>query len=201
MTTWYYQLLELCILIPKSKGVTVDPSLVVHLFIVIEKADTTWCFKIIWRLIQHTALKYSVEGCCSFTSDWLVLRVELLFVLLKLLMFSSGTECLGEKKEAHGRGSPCRVREKKRRALAAEKERCVPTLRAWGWGGGGEKKTRCKLRWQGVTACIFARVGGRNDNLLLMPSCFANILETFFFLFCQKNDGCQVVLANYWSCS
>jgi len=37
-------------------------SLVIELFIVIEKAAMTGCFKIIWQIIQHTALTYSVEG-------------------------------------------------------------------------------------------------------------------------------------------
>ena len=53
------------------------------------------CFKIIWWLIQHTPLKFFVEGCCSFTSVWFVLSAELLFECLKFSLFSSGTGCLG----------------------------------------------------------------------------------------------------------
>ena len=69
--------------------------LAIELYIVIEKAGTTGGFKIIWRLIQHTPLKYSVEGCCLFTSDWLVVCDLLLFVLLNFSLFASDTECLG----------------------------------------------------------------------------------------------------------
>ena len=41
-------------------------SLVIELFIVIEKAAMTGCFEIIWRTIQHTAPKYFVEGSYSY---------------------------------------------------------------------------------------------------------------------------------------
>ena len=40
-------------------------------------------------------LKFFVEGCCSFTSVWIVLSAELLFECLKFSLFSSGTGCLG----------------------------------------------------------------------------------------------------------
>jgi len=70
-------------------------SLAIEFFIGTEKAATKGCFKIIWRLIQHTPLKFFVEGCCSFTSVWFVLSAELLFECLKFSLFSSGTGCLG----------------------------------------------------------------------------------------------------------
>jgi len=38
-------------------------------FTVIDKADMTCCIKIIWRRIQHTASKYSVEGYCPFNIE------------------------------------------------------------------------------------------------------------------------------------
>jgi len=65
------------------KEVMVALSLAIEFFIGTEKAATKGCFKIIWRLIQHTPLKFFVEGCCSFTSVWFVLSAELLFECLK----------------------------------------------------------------------------------------------------------------------
>jgi hypothetical protein len=41
-------------------------------------------------------------------------------------------------------------------------------------------------------ARLFARMGGRDDNLLLMPICFANLLEVFFFLFCQNHMDAEL---------
>jgi len=58
----YSRLLKLGAIFPTPKEGPVALSLVIELFIVIEKAAMTGCFKIIWRIIQHTALTYSVEG-------------------------------------------------------------------------------------------------------------------------------------------
>lgn len=62
MMTWYSKLLKLCKISPMSENVTAGQSLAVELFIVIDKADTIGCFKIIWRIIQRTALQCSVAG-------------------------------------------------------------------------------------------------------------------------------------------
>jgi hypothetical protein len=37
---------------------------------------------------------------------------------------------------------------------------------------------------------IFARLEGRYAKLLLIPSCFAKLLEAIFFLVLPKLDGC-----------
>jgi hypothetical protein len=62
-----------------KKEDTVALSKAIEFFTVIEKAAMTGCFEIIWLRIQHTAPKYSVEGCCSLISELFVLCAEILF--------------------------------------------------------------------------------------------------------------------------
>jgi hypothetical protein len=47
---------------------------------------------------------------------------------------------------------------------------------------------------------LYAGAEGRGAKLLLMPSCFAKLLEAIFHVL-PKLDGCQAKIANCWSSS
>jgi hypothetical protein len=48
------------------------------------------------------------------------------------------------------------------------------------------KKRDANLDGNEIAARIFPRGGGKDGNLLLMPSCFANLLEAIFSCFAKN---------------